>query len=90
MAVSEARQTFWVEPPNLNEIEKKQYKTLPPEFVASGVEFDAPNVDKIIGEYRDGRVLFYFARFQDGIAHKVRSISTGVCLSDKNWRVCAL
>jgi chromodomain-helicase-DNA-binding protein 4 len=68
-----ARQTeiFYIEPPVLNSDEKSKYKTLPPQFVTSGFIFDAPDVDQVIGEYRDGSDLYYFARFQDGIAHKV-------------------
>jgi chromodomain-helicase-DNA-binding protein 4 len=71
-----ARQTktFFIEPPVLGSAEKSQYKTLPTQFVASGVEFDAPDVDQVIGEYREGTDLYYFARFQDGIAHKVRDL----------------
>jgi chromodomain-helicase-DNA-binding protein 4 len=66
-----ARQTitFYIEPPVLSLVEKSQYRTLPVQFVLSGVE--SPDVDSIIGEYREGTDLYYFARFQDGIAHKV-------------------
>jgi len=64
-------ETFFIELPVLGAAEKSQYKTLPTQFVASGVEFDAPDVDQVIGEYREGTDLYYFARFQDGIAHKV-------------------
>jgi hypothetical protein len=72
-----ARQSeiFYVQPPVLASAEKSQYKTMPAQFVAS-VEFDAPDVDKVIGEYREGTQLYYFARFQDGIAHKVNNICT--------------
>jgi chromodomain-helicase-DNA-binding protein 4 len=55
----------------LSSPEKKEYKSIPEEFVASGVQFDAPDVDQIIGEHRDGNVLYFYARFQDGIAHRV-------------------
>jgi hypothetical protein len=64
-------ETFYIEPPVLSSDEKSHYRTLPEQFVASGVEFSAPDVDKVIGEYREGTHLYYFARFQDGIAHKV-------------------
>jgi chromodomain-helicase-DNA-binding protein 4 len=65
-------ETFYIEPPILGSEEKSKYKTLPPEHVTSGFVFDAPDVDQVIGEYLDGADLYYFARFQDGIAHKVR------------------
>jgi hypothetical protein len=64
-------ETFFIEPPVLDSAEKSQYKMLPHQFVTSGVEFSAPDVDQVIGEYREGTDLYYFARFQDGIAHKV-------------------
>lgn len=67
----QARQNFWIDPPVLDAEAKSKYKTIPEEFIASGVEFDSPNVDQIIGEYSDESGLYYFARFQDGIAHKV-------------------
>jgi chromodomain-helicase-DNA-binding protein 4 len=67
-------ETFFIEPPVLGSAEKTQYKTLPTQFVASGVEFDAPDVDQVIGEYREGIDVYYFARFQDGIAHKVSAL----------------
>lgn len=72
----QARQTFWVDPPVIDAEAKSKYKTIPEEFIASGVEFDAPNVDQIIGEYRDESGLYYFARFQNGIAYKVTTESS--------------
>lgn len=70
-SLQQTPQTFWVDPPMLDAEAKSKYKTIPEEFIASGVEFDAPNVDQIIGEYRDENGLYYYARFQTGIAYKV-------------------
>jgi chromodomain-helicase-DNA-binding protein 4 len=63
------REIFYVEPPILSAVEKSQYKHLPPQFLISGVE--SPDIDQVIGQYREGTDLYYFARFKDGIAHKV-------------------
>lgn len=62
---------LYIEPPVLSSDEKNKYKNLPAEFVLSGFQFDAPDIDQVIGEYREGTDLYYFARFKDGIAHKV-------------------
>jgi chromodomain-helicase-DNA-binding protein 4 len=68
---SKTRNVFYIEPPSLSSPEKKEYKSIPEEFVASGVQFNAPDIERIMGEHRDEGVLFYYARFHDGIAHRV-------------------
>lgn len=68
---TKTRNIFYIELPSFSEAEKEKYKCIPEEFVASGAPFEARDVDQIIGEYRDAGVLYYYARFQDGIAHRV-------------------
>lgn len=67
--------TVYVEPPSLSAADKQHYKTLPPDFVPLGIEFDAADVDKVVGEYRDGADFYYFVKFKDSICHKVRHSS---------------
>lgn len=63
---------FFITPPVLPAAQKEQYKAALETKLTSNVEFDARELDKIIGEYREGPNLYYFARFKDGVAHKVR------------------
>jgi hypothetical protein len=61
---------FYISPPSLSPHEKAKYKkvTLP-----NRVEFDPEELDQIIGEGVVEKTLFYFVRFRDGVAHKVRT-----------------
>lgn len=36
-------------------------------------EFDDDEIDSVVGEYREGRQLYYFVKYSDGIAYKVRT-----------------
>lgn len=65
------RRPFFIEPPLLSMEQKKQYKTLPETTLKSEVELA---VDEVIGEYREGHNLYYFARYDGGIAHKVCAV----------------
>ncbi|KAF9015550.1 SNF2 family N-terminal domain-containing protein [Cyathus striatus] len=58
---------FFISPPFLSAAQKKQYKPLPESSLAP--EVDIP-IDEVIGEHKENRQLYYFARFDGGIAHK--------------------
>ena len=58
-------------PPRLPAAQKKQYK--PPNETSLGPLTESEtHVDEVIGEYREGNELYYFARYDGGIAHRVR------------------
>ncbi|EAU92718.2 SHREC complex subunit Mit1 [Coprinopsis cinerea okayama7 len=56
--------------PSLSPSTKEKYK--PREETNLEMEMDI-DLDEVIGEYREGNSLYYFARFQEGIAHKYLS-----------------
>jgi chromodomain-helicase-DNA-binding protein 4 len=58
----------YVAPPRLPSIQKQQYKPVNEISFAFDLE---TRFDEIIGEYTEGKKLFYFARHDGGIAHKV-------------------
>jgi hypothetical protein len=57
---------FYVAPPRLPLAQKQQYK--PANEGSFGLD---TRVDEIIGEYTEGNKVYYFARQDGGIAHKV-------------------
>lgn len=59
---------FYIDPPSLPSDTKKQYKSLPESSLTSEVEIP---VDEVVGEYKEGNNLYYFARCGSGSAHKV-------------------
>ena len=59
---------FFVEPPVLTSAQKNTYKTA---LDTSLKPQNQLKVDEVIGEYSVGGILYYFARYQGGIAHKV-------------------
>jgi len=59
---------FFIAPPSLPSAEKNEYKGIPESTLTSEVEAE---VDEVIGQYREGNDLYYFARYKGGIAHKV-------------------
>ena len=63
-----SRQGFFIVPPTLPPSQKEQYK--PVAETSLKTEF-YPIVDEVIGKYREGNNLYYFARYHGGIAHKV-------------------
>jgi hypothetical protein len=64
------RRSFFIAPPVLPSAEKRQYKGLPASF-KEGVDFDETVLDSVVGEYDLHGTKFYFARFKDGITHRV-------------------
>jgi hypothetical protein len=65
--------------PTLSLVEKEKYHKPTEIGLTPDVAFDDEDLDEIIGEYRDrkSKSSFYYVRFQDGVAHKVR---TSQCL----------
>ena len=59
------RKRAFVEAPHLATAQKQQYKSVDETFPRE------TRVDEVIGEYRDGTTLYYFARYAGGIAYKV-------------------
>jgi len=59
----------FVLPPSLPAAQKKQYKPVNETSLWAERE---PRVDEIIGEYREGNILYYYARYDGGIARRVR------------------
>lgn len=62
------RQTFFVSAPIIPAAQKKLYKAPAETSLKSEVE---EAIDEVIGQYQEGNILYYFARLQGGIAHKV-------------------
>lgn len=55
--------------PRLPAAQKKLYK--PPNETSLRAESET-HVNEVIGEYREGNMLYYYARYDGGIAHRVR------------------
>ena len=66
--MSRSRDFFFLLP-RLSAAQKKQYK---PPNETSLTETSLPQVNELIGEYREGDVHYYYARYDGGIAHRVR------------------
>lgn len=65
------RRVAYIEVPQLAEAEKSVYKSI---LGSAGARKSAPVVDEIVGELADENgVLWYYARFQSGLSHRVRS-----------------
>lgn len=64
--------SFWVEPPTLPLNVRRMYKEVLESSLANSVKL----VDEIIGEYFDGGNLYYYARYDQGMARKVCSFSS--------------
>ncbi|OAX44419.1 hypothetical protein K503DRAFT_765038 [Rhizopogon vinicolor AM-OR11-026] len=62
--------SFFIEPPVLSASQRQLYKQVP-EDLKEGATFDRDDIDAVVGEYREGTVLYYFVRFKDGLAHKL-------------------
>ncbi|KAG2154662.1 hypothetical protein DEU56DRAFT_769656 [Suillus clintonianus] len=62
--------SFFIEPPVLSDLQRKQYKPVPEEF-KEGVPFDRDDIDAIVGESREGTDFSYFVRFNDGLAYRL-------------------
>lgn len=58
----------YVVPPRLTSAQKLRYK--PPNEISFAFNLET-RFDEIIGEYTEGKKLYYFARHDGGIAHKV-------------------
>jgi hypothetical protein len=58
----------YVAPPRLHPAQKQQYK--PANEISFALNLET-RFDEIIGEYTEGQKLYYFARHDGGIAHKV-------------------
>ena len=65
------KSSFFIEPPVLSASQKQQYKKVPEEL-KEGATFDRDDIEAVVGEHREGTDLYYFVRFKDGLAHKVR------------------
>jgi hypothetical protein len=67
---------FCVSLPTLSLDEKEKYHKPIDIGLTPDVAFDDEDLDEIIGEYRDRKSgsFFYYVRFQDGVAHKVRTL----------------
>ncbi|KAG5636366.1 hypothetical protein H0H81_008284 [Sphagnurus paluster] len=61
------QQTFFILAPSIPVEERKLYKAAKDSSLKDYVEMD---VDEVIGKYREGSIVYYFARYQGGIAHK--------------------
>jgi hypothetical protein len=64
-------QKFHIAVPSLSLSDKKKYEDLSKSSLTSDVEVAIEDVDTVVGEYRERKSLYYFARFQDGNIYKV-------------------
>ena len=64
-------QKFHIAVPSLSLSDKKKYEDLSKSSLTSDVEVAIEDVDAVVGEYRERKSLYYFARFQDGNIYKV-------------------
>jgi chromodomain-helicase-DNA-binding protein 4 len=64
---------FYIEPPRLSPSLKKLYETVP-DSLKGCTGFGRDDLDSVVGEYplgSEGKPLYYFVRFKDGLAHRV-------------------
>jgi hypothetical protein len=66
--------------PRISSERKLLYKPLNKSSL--GADFEA-RVDEVIGEYREGSILYYFARYDGGIARKVRVLKVNTFISQQ-------
>ncbi|KAJ7293407.1 SNF2 family DNA-dependent ATPase [Mycena rebaudengoi] len=57
----------FIQPPTMASAERRTYKPRPQSSLPLDPEFPA---DEIIGEYQEGKQLWYYARYMGGIAHR--------------------
>lgn len=63
----------YVAPPHLTPSQKALYKSLNDQAIVLDSDSDEEGeVEAIVGEYREGDTLFYYARRANGICHRVR------------------
>lgn len=68
-----SRKMVYVSIPTLSEVEKAAYKSFSEDPIPFGDEYFGMSFHTIIGEYKDGSVLYYFARpVENAQAFKVR------------------
>ncbi|KAI6136491.1 SNF2 family N-terminal domain-containing protein [Pisolithus sp. B1] len=68
--VVHGKPNFFVEvlkPPFFN---RDLYQPVPDSF-KEGVSFERDDLEAVVGEWREGRTLYYYVRFSDGLAHKL-------------------
>ncbi|KAI6104072.1 SNF2 family DNA-dependent ATPase [Pisolithus croceorrhizus] len=56
-----------LKPPFFN---RDLYQPVPDSF-KEGVSFERDDLEAVVGEWREGRTLYYYVRFSDGLAHKL-------------------
>lgn len=61
---------FCIEIPRPPSFRKDLYEPVP-EIFKDGVDFVRDDLETVVGEWRDGRALYYYVRFVDGLVHKV-------------------
>ncbi|KAI6008336.1 SNF2 family DNA-dependent ATPase [Pisolithus orientalis] len=62
--------TFFIEISKPPSFERDLYEPVPDSF-NDGVSFGRDDLKAIAGEWREGRALYYYVRFSDGLAHKL-------------------
>ena len=67
----------YIEPPHLTTSERVKYEAVSTRDLPEDFDYDLPLSDRvIIGEYRDGAILWYYVENPDGIAHRVSGLLT--------------
>ncbi|KAL4070788.1 hypothetical protein J3A83DRAFT_4245468 [Scleroderma citrinum] len=72
--LSEGEKPFYIEVPHLPSSKRDLYGPVPDTF-RRGVDFNRDDLEAVVGEWRDGRTLYYYVRFVDGTAHKLRALT---------------
>lgn len=67
------QRAFFIFPPHISDEEKKLYKPAGASLLRNDSEM---LLDEVIGIYREHNVSYYYARYQGGLAHKVRRVYT--------------
>ncbi|KAI6007186.1 SNF2 family N-terminal domain-containing protein [Pisolithus albus] len=68
--VVHGRPTFFVEVLKPPFFDRDLYQPVPESF-KDGVSFGRDDLEAVVGEWREGRTLYYYVRFSDGLAHKL-------------------
>ena len=69
--VQEEQQPFYVEVPYLSSKEKALYGPVPDILIESEDELDYVDMRKIVGEYKEGGILYYYAKPSSGLIRRV-------------------
>ena len=62
---------LYVELPSLSPEQRKQYKDAPMTLTTANLGYTRGDIIEVVGELQEGKSVYWFVSFRDGIMHKV-------------------